>query len=86
MGLKYSEFLKKAIKARGWKAEDVANRINEKWNPKFQVTTSQVYSFLEGENEPRCGFAKAVESLFEFNLDPTFYGFTENKKPARENQ
>lgn len=81
MTLPYSRFIKELRKAKNWKAQDVADRINKKFAPAVPVTVEQYYSWEEGENEPRAGFTKAVEAIFEINLDPTYFGFKEARKP-----
>jgi len=81
MTLRYSKFIKELRNAKGWTAQDVVNRINEKYAPAIPVTAGQYYAWEEGESEPRAGFTKAVERVFEINLDADYFGFKEAKKP-----
>lgn len=75
--LKYGPFMKDLLKAKGWTFENLAFRMG--------ATRAQVEDFLEATHEPRAGFAKAVEKALNIqNLDPTYYGYGDNRKPGSE--
>jgi transcriptional regulator with XRE-family HTH domain len=80
MTLRYAKFVKELRLAKIWTVQDVVDRINDKYAPEIPVTVSQYYTWEEGKTEPRTGFTKAVEGVFEITLGPDYYGFREAKR------
>lgn len=81
MILKYADFYADQLEVKRWKKSDIPEQARLLG---YELKIERVYEFMEGKHVPNAGIASLFEMIFQVQLGPKFYGFSNPLKAGRD--